>query len=43
MLLKDYEWSLPLGSPHADFVQNEFGAFGLSIPRDLDIEFVKKR
>ncbi|KAF8636248.1 hypothetical protein AX16_011018 [Volvariella volvacea WC 439] len=43
MLLKEYEWRLPSDSVHADYVKNEFGAFGLSIPHDLDIEFVKRR
>ncbi|TFK34497.1 cytochrome P450 [Crucibulum laeve] len=41
MLLKYYEWSLPSDSMHADYVKNEFGAFGLSIPHDLDVEFSK--
>ncbi|KAJ3515318.1 hypothetical protein NLJ89_g1839 [Agrocybe chaxingu] len=42
MLLRQYEWRLPARSPHADYVKNEFGAFGLSIPHDLDIEFTKR-
>lgn len=43
MLLLHYEWSLPPGSIHESQVKNEFGAFGLSIPHDLDIEFVRRK
>ncbi|KAG5652534.1 hypothetical protein H0H81_004691 [Sphagnurus paluster] len=43
MLLLNYEWSLPAGSPHARRVQNEFGAFGLSIPHHLDVEFIQRK
>ncbi|KAH0582491.1 hypothetical protein H2248_010435 [Termitomyces sp. 'cryptogamus'] len=42
MLLLNYNWSLPKNSPHAEQVQNEFGAFGLSIPHALDINFVRR-
>ncbi|RDB23781.1 Docosahexaenoic acid omega-hydroxylase CYP4F3 [Hypsizygus marmoreus] len=43
MLLMSYEWSLPANSVHAREVKNEFGAFGLSIPHDLDLEFVQRK
>ncbi|KAG6855941.1 hypothetical protein H0H87_009134 [Tephrocybe sp. NHM501043] len=43
MLLIKYEWSLPAKSPHAQQVQNEFGAFGLSIPHALDVHFVRRK
>lgn len=42
MLLMHYVWTLPGNSIHADHIKNEFGAFGLSIPHDLDVEFVKR-
>ncbi|KAG6849674.1 hypothetical protein H0H93_006390 [Arthromyces matolae] len=42
MLLLHYEWSLPKKSPHAHQVQNEFGAFGLSIPHALDVNFTRR-
>lgn len=42
MLLTRYEWTLPENSPHEKWVQNEFGAFGLSIPHHLDLNFVKR-
>ncbi|KAF9463621.1 cytochrome P450 [Collybia nuda] len=42
MLLKNYEWSLPENSHHEDWVMNEFGAFGLSIPHELDIKFKRR-
>lgn len=42
MLLMNYEWSLPEKSMHAGQIQNEFGAFGLSIPHALDIKFVRR-
>ncbi|EAU89601.2 cytochrome P450 4F5 [Coprinopsis cinerea okayama7 len=41
MLLIEYEWRVPTDSEHREWVKNEFGAFGLSIPHHLDIEFVK--
>lgn len=43
MLLVNYEWTLPKESIHAQGVKNEFGAFGLSIPHDLDIDFVRRK
>jgi cytochrome P450 len=43
MLLVNYEWSLPADSMHAHQVKNEFGAFGLSIPHDLDVDFVRRK
>ncbi|GLB43325.1 putative cytochrome P450 [Lyophyllum shimeji] len=43
MMLVNYEWKLPAHSMHARQVKNEFGAFGLSIPHDLDIEFVRRK
>ncbi|KAG5643881.1 hypothetical protein DXG03_009511 [Asterophora parasitica] len=43
MLLANYEWTLPAGSIHEKRVHNEFGAFGLSIPHELDVEFVKRK
>lgn len=41
MLLLRYEFALPAGSEHARGLKNEFGAFGLSIPHELDIEFTE--
>ncbi|KAI0346712.1 cytochrome P450 [Trametopsis cervina] len=41
MLLREYEWSLPEGSPHKDTVQNAFSPFALSLPHNLDIRFAK--
>ncbi|KAG6832165.1 hypothetical protein H0H92_004896 [Tricholoma furcatifolium] len=43
MLLIHYQWSLPKKSPHSQQVQNEFGAFGLSIPHHLDVDFEKRK
>ncbi|KAF8074653.1 cytochrome P450 4F5 [Lyophyllum atratum] len=43
MLLVNYEWSLPANSMHEHQVKNEFGAFGLSIPHDLDVDFVRRK
>lgn len=43
MLLMNFEWTLPSNSMHRSQVKNSFGAFGLSIPVDLDINFVRRK
>ncbi|KAH7887199.1 cytochrome P450 [Phlebopus sp. FC_14] len=39
MLLRRYEWSLPVGSVHASRIKNGFSPFSLMSPQDLDITF----
>ncbi|KAJ7439679.1 cytochrome P450 [Mycena latifolia] len=39
LLLMKYEFCLPEGSEHTGRLKNEFGAFGLSVPHALDVEF----
>ena len=34
-----YAWALLAGSLHEHGLENEFGAFGLSVPHKLDIQF----
>lgn len=41
MLLREYSWTLPADSPHRDGVKNGFQAFALSLPENLDIDFVR--
>ncbi|KAJ6476930.1 cytochrome P450 4F5 [Mycena sanguinolenta] len=41
MLVAKYKFSLPPGSVHEDRLHNEFGAFGLSVPRALHLEFTE--
>ncbi|PPR06004.1 hypothetical protein CVT24_004646 [Panaeolus cyanescens] len=43
MLLKNYEWTLPKNSPHTDFPKNGFSPFALSLPRDMDISFTRRK
>ncbi|PPR01287.1 hypothetical protein CVT24_006362 [Panaeolus cyanescens] len=43
MLLKSYEWTLPAKSPHMDYPKNGFSPFALSLPRDMDIHFTKRK
>ena len=37
MLLREYQWSLPSRSVHANDVQNAFSPFALSLPHKLDL------
>lgn len=39
LLLMKYEFCLPQGSEHTEGLKNEFAAFGLSVPYELDVEF----
>ncbi|KAJ7439659.1 cytochrome P450 [Mycena latifolia] len=39
LLSMKYEFCLPEGSQHTGGLKNEFGAFGLSVPHALDVEF----
>ena len=41
MLLREYRWALPEDSPHRDGLKNGFSAFALSLPDNLDIDFVR--
>ncbi|KAI0358041.1 cytochrome P450 [Trametes cingulata] len=41
MLLREYRLSLPEDSIHRDTLKNAFTAFALSLPENLDIDFVK--
>lgn len=42
MLLREYEWSIPSTSVHADEVQNAFSPFALSLPRNLDLRITRR-
>ncbi|KAI0083059.1 cytochrome P450 [Irpex rosettiformis] len=37
MMLREYKWSLPASSVHADDVQNAFSPFALCLPHRLDL------
>ena len=39
MLLNEWEWTLPKGSPHQDGLKNGFSPFALSLPKDLYLDF----
>ncbi|TFK38345.1 cytochrome P450 [Crucibulum laeve] len=41
LMLKSWEWSLPIGSPHAKGIKNGLSPFGLSSPKNLFINFQK--
>ncbi|KAI0642425.1 cytochrome P450 [Trametes meyenii] len=41
MLLREYRWSLPEDSVHRDTLKNGFSAFALSLPENVDIDFVR--
>ncbi|EJF64290.1 cytochrome P450 [Dichomitus squalens LYAD-421 SS1] len=41
MLLREYRWTLPDDSPHRDFLKNGFSAFALSLPDNVEIDFVR--
>ena len=41
MLLREYQWTLPEDSPHRDFLKNGFSAFALSLPDNIEIDFVR--
>ncbi|VDB92600.1 unnamed protein product [Peniophora sp. CBMAI 1063] len=43
MLLREYEWTLPVGSSHACGIQNAFSPFALTVPHKLDICFTKRK
>ncbi|EGO03909.1 hypothetical protein SERLA73DRAFT_175595 [Serpula lacrymans var. lacrymans S7.3] len=42
MLLREYEWTLPEDSIHANGIKNAFSPFALTVPHDLDIIFRKR-
>ncbi|TFK35801.1 cytochrome P450 [Crucibulum laeve] len=42
LLLQNWEWTLPSGSPHFIGVKNSFSPFALSSPKDLHINFMKR-
>lgn len=42
MMLREYEWSLPVGSVHEERLKNSFSAFALNLPEDLDIIFKRR-
>ncbi|KAJ8496055.1 hypothetical protein ONZ51_g1369 [Trametes cubensis] len=41
MLLREYRWTVPKDSIHRDYIKNGFSTFALSLPYDVDIDFVK--
>lgn len=41
MLLREYKWSIPEESIHRDGIKNAFSPFALSLPYDVDIDFVR--
>ncbi|KAI1796690.1 cytochrome P450 [Ganoderma leucocontextum] len=41
MLLREYRWTLPDDSPHRDYLKNGFSAFALSLPDNVEIDFVR--
>ncbi|KAI0793858.1 cytochrome P450 [Fomes fomentarius] len=41
MLLREYKWSIPEESIHRDKIKNAFSPFALSLPYDVDIDFVR--
>ncbi|TFY80392.1 hypothetical protein EWM64_g3619 [Hericium alpestre] len=41
LLLREYEWSLPADSIHADRPVNAFSSFALNMPKDMYIDFKK--
>ena len=43
MLLREYEWTLPTHSPHADALQNAFSPFALCLPHDLNLQFSRRK
>ncbi|EGO03906.1 hypothetical protein SERLA73DRAFT_69725 [Serpula lacrymans var. lacrymans S7.3] len=42
MLLREYEWTLPVDSIHADGIKNACSPFALTLPYNLDIIFRKR-
>ncbi|TFK36433.1 cytochrome P450 [Crucibulum laeve] len=42
MLLRQYSWTLPSNSPHNDWPQNAFSPFALSLPRNMDLNFIRQ-
>ncbi|KAF9464281.1 cytochrome P450 [Collybia nuda] len=43
MLLQNWEWTLPKDSPHENYPKNGFSAFALSLPKDMYINFKKRK
>ena len=43
MLLHEWEWTLPLSSHHAERIKNGFSPFALSLPKNLKVDFVRRK
>ncbi|KAJ6490472.1 cytochrome P450 [Mycena vulgaris] len=43
MLLNEWEWTIPLDSPHIGGIKNGFSPFALSLPKDLYLDFKPAR
>lgn len=43
MLLRDWEWTLPVSSLHQERIRNGPSPFALSLPKDLDVDFIRRK
>lgn len=43
MLLREWEWTLPADSPHRNGIKNGFSPFALSLPKDLYMDFQRRK
>jgi len=43
MLLREWEWELPADSPHRKGIINGFSPFALSLPKNLYIQFTRRK